>query len=181
MREATNKFAAPPPNETGGFLLPGQWALVQGQGVLRTVLGSCLAVALWHPRLRLATLCHATRPARQPAGASSADTEPLDGRYLDEAMRLMVNALAQHGADPRACEARLIGGGELLSAFCKTVTSSVGAQNVAAARRLAQTHGLRVVQEDLGGRQSRQVALDGCTGALTVRSNLVRPASSRLY
>ena len=55
---------------------------------LRTLLGSCIAITIWHPGRRIGGMCHFLLPsrARRPGDA-------LDGRYGDEAMEAMMDLL----------------------------------------------------------------------------------------
>ena len=55
-------------------LMPGQLHFGGHAATLRTLLGSCLAVTLWHPERRLGGMCHFLLPSRQRK-----EDEPLDG------------------------------------------------------------------------------------------------------
>lgn len=163
-------------------LLAGEWALARaeaGDGPLRTLLGSCVAVALWHRKAGVGTVCHAVLPTRRgvaasalrgPQGAKGAGL--AEAHFLDEALPLMVDALQARGLKPQDCEASLVGGASLMAAFApgRSGAQPVGAQNASEAQRLAQALGLRVVNRALGGAQPRHLSLDARTGQLLVRT-----------
>jgi hypothetical protein len=56
---------------------------------LRTLLGSCVAITLWHPTRRIGGMCHFLLPERKRR-----TNEPPDGRYGDEAVAEMVKVLS---------------------------------------------------------------------------------------
>lgn len=152
-------------------LLAGEWALASGgDGPLNSLLGSCVAVALWHREAGVATACHAVLPTRRNTSAPAGGW--AEAHFLDEALPLMVDALRVRGLKPQDCEASLVGGASLIAAFApgRGGVPAVGAQNASEAQRLAQSLGLRVVNQALGGTQPRQLSLDARTGALLVRT-----------
>jgi hypothetical protein len=77
------------------MLLPGQMSFTTAPAQLRTLLGSCVSVTLWHPGKRIGGMCHYLLPTAQPQAG-----EPLDGRYGDEAMEAMVARLLRTGTEP---------------------------------------------------------------------------------
>ena len=59
------------------FLNPGDFHFAGGHTRIRTLLGSCVSIALWHPERKLGGMCHFILPERgQPAAG-----QELDGRY----------------------------------------------------------------------------------------------------
>ncbi len=50
------------------FLQPGELYFGDGRTRVRTLLGSCVAIAVWHPRLRIGGLCHYMLPSRAIGG-----------------------------------------------------------------------------------------------------------------
>ena len=43
-------------------LQPGELIFGRGRGTIQTLLGSCVAVTLWHPQRRLSGMCHFVLP-----------------------------------------------------------------------------------------------------------------------
>lgn len=145
------------------FLNPGETAFREGGVRLSTLLGSCVAITLWHPRRRSGGLCHFLLPSRSRRGAGG-----LDGRYADEALELLARAAARAGVRLDEFEAGLFGGGNMFPQLSLELGETIGRRNVAAARELAGRHGMRVVAEDLGGAAYRRVVLDLADGAVRV-------------
>lgn len=138
------------------LVLPGEFYVGRGPVVVRTLLGSCVAVVLWDAQQRVGGLCHFLLPPRQrPAGV------PRDGSYADEAVGMMVQMLQHAGGRIGHCSAWLIGGARsLCGGRPDTPLFDVGARNIAAARRELQRLGLQPLAEDLGGIAPRTVWLD---------------------
>jgi chemotaxis protein CheD len=159
--------ATPPqllPAETR-FLNPGEWALGGPGDVLGTLLGSCVALVLWHPRMRTGAICHYVLPERdrQPAA------EP-DGRYGVEVLAMMSAALARRGVALMQCSAKLFGGARVYEAGSQA-NSDVGARNIACARAFLREAGLATAAEHVGGQGWRRLCFDAGTGEVWVRFN----------
>lgn len=135
---------------------------------LRTLLGSCVAITLWHPLLRLGGLCH-FMVSRSPAVARRAGRE---GCYAESAMVLLQQKIAATGHRPEEFEAKLFGGGMMFA--CpdtprQCLSHRVQIYNIAAARALTQQYGHPVVAEHLGGQGHRQLIFDVETGLVWLK------------
>lgn len=144
------------------YLHPGEWYWGHGDLQLRTVLGSCIAVTFWHPRLRCGGMCHFLLPDRSPAKQPGG---MADGRYGPEAIALLA-AKARHLALPEKFEVKMFGGA---SALKGDAGIRVGERNIAVARLALAELGYRILAEDVGGRCSRHVVLELPTGDVWVR------------
>ncbi|MDO8775427.1 MAG: chemotaxis protein CheD, partial [Burkholderiaceae bacterium] len=67
------------------FLQPGEVYFGGRDTRIRTLLGSCVAITMWHPGMLAGGMCHYMLP-----GAPTGRRGALDGRYADEAMELML-------------------------------------------------------------------------------------------
>ena len=157
------------------FLQPGEWYF-DGAGMrLRTVLGSCVALTLWHRRLRVGGMCHYMLPSR----ARVRDVADLDGRYGDEALLLLEREAARFGTRLADYEVKLFGGASMFGAArgagaAAPAFASVPERNVEQARLLVARHGLRVRAENLGGLAHRQVVFDIDSGDVWLRTGPAR-------
>jgi chemotaxis protein CheD len=142
-------------------LNPGELFVGAAPQCVRTLLGSCVTITLWHPPLRVGAMSHCLLPERGRRQEAAA----LDGRYLDEALAWMAQQLARRGAALRHCEAKLFGGGQMF-ADPRGAGSDVGRRNGEAARRLLSQQGLEPVAEDLFGTGHRQLLFDLGTGTV---------------
>ena len=146
---------APPPPRI--FLEPGE--LFFGSAPLRiaTLLGSCVSIALWHPRRHIGGMCHYVLQHRQnPQGPAA------DGRYGDEAFALLLEQIRAHGARPGEFQAKLFGGGVMFTG--PGTQPDIGSANVAQGRRLLQEAGIPLISEHVGGTGRRKLTFDLETG-----------------
>lgn len=158
--------ADPLPRATDLFLLPGALAFGPAPLRLRTLLGSCVAVVVWHPVLRLGGMCHYLLPQRgaQRLGA------PADGHYATEALALLTDCMQTYAAAAQF-RAYICGGASCIERGAPTAgLSDIGGSNVEAADQWCLEQGLAVWHRDTGGGAGRHVHFDMANGALQVRA-----------
>lgn len=143
------------------FLHPGEWYFGDEHTRIRTTLGSCVAVTLWHPRFRVGGMCHFMLPG------SDDGQDPLNARYGSDAMVLLVGEAKRHGATAVEYQAKLFGGASMFE--LGPGGGSVAARNIEAAEKLVQRHGLTVVARSLGGTRYRQLVFNLADGDVWVR------------
>lgn len=149
------------------FLQPGELYFGDGRTRVRTLLGSCVAIAVWHPRLRIGGLCHYMLPSRAIGGRwrGRDHGHALDGRYGDEAMLLFLRHMEAAGTHPQQYEAKLFGGGRMFDG----AVVDIPYKNVVIARELVARHGLRLRAEHLGGSGHRNLQFEIWSGNAYLR------------
>ena len=153
------------------FLQPGQFALGDASCRIRTVLGSCISIALWCPGQRIGAMSHCLLPTRGREGVTRArglELRGLDARYADEALQLMLQGLERRHVRAAQCSAKIFGGGNMFP-LQRAAGVPVGRRNGEAARSLLQGLGIEVVSESLFGDGHRQVVFDVATGDVWAR------------
>lgn len=128
-------------------------AVVQGefkisaepQVVLSTVLGSCVAVCLYDPGVRVGGMNHFLLPSRE--GSNSNDI-----RYGAHAMELLINGLLKSGASRSRLEAKIFGGASMASRL-----QDIGTSNALFARGFLADESIPILSESLGGTLARRV------------------------
>ena len=157
-----------PPHVIEIFLQPGEVYFGARDTRIRTLLGSCVAITLWHPQLLIGGMCHFMLPARVAKGG-----ENLDGRYADEAMALLVREMRSAGTRPEQYHVKLFGGGNMFRVpeRCEDSGScqNVSCRNVMAARSLVAHYGQNVVAEHVGMQGHRNVIFDIWSGQVWMR------------
>lgn len=152
-----------PPSSIEIFLQPGELWFGDESTRIRTILGSCVAVTLWHPGRRIGGMCHYMLPARS---RRTKDALP-DGRYGDEALELLLKEIRAKRAHPAEFEAKLFGGGYMFTGSYhsdRSCASQVQHRNITTGRELMARHGFKIKAEHLGGHGHRQVIFDIHTG-----------------
>jgi chemotaxis protein CheD len=139
----------------------GQAAVAHKPSRLSAILGSCVAVTLYAPRLQLGMLSHVVLPR------SNGDT-PHPAKFADTAVPHMLAALDKHGAKPRRLIAKIVGGACMFGGGGKFM--DVGDCNVQAAVRALEAANIPIAARDVGGTVGRRICFDLATGAITVES-----------
>lgn len=158
-------------------LTPGELWFGGGDVRVRTLLGSCVAVTVWHPRRRLGGMCHYMLPERTGVRGAKGD-----GRFAGDALDWLVRRMIETGSRPCEYEAKLFGGGrmfELAPGARVDGVTDIHGRNAAAARSLAAHYGLCVRGEHLGGSGHRQVVFELPTGDAWVRHTPLRQTLDR--
>lgn len=136
------------------------------RAVLRTLLGSCIAITLWHPQRRWGGMCHYLLPSRQNRGSSA-----LDGRYGDEAIALMLQAINRVGTHAADYQAHLYGGADTMpDGF--NLKFNVGERNIEQAWAMIDAHGFQLQDVDVGDTMPRTVTLDLKNGQVQVKRSI---------
>lgn len=148
------------------FLQPGEYYFGGARTRIRTLLGSCVSITLWHPRLHVGGMCHYLLPGRNRAAA-----DRPDGRYAEEVFEVFAAEMRSLGTRPEEYEAKLFGGGKMFDALEQDDIINVSQRNVRAGLELAAKHGLRIHAEDLGGDGHRNIVFDLWSGNVWVKQN----------
>jgi chemotaxis protein CheD len=152
------------------FLQLGEYFVGDPGYRIRTILGSCVSITLWHPRLRIGAMSHFVLASR-----GSAPAEQLDGRYGEEVLCLMIGELQRAGAPLTEYQGKIFGGGNMFPGHARRHGKHVGRKNGEAARSLLASYGIPIVSESLFGEGHRQVIFDVRTGY--VWSRQIKPAT----
>ncbi|GAO37388.1 chemotaxis protein CheD [Sulfuricella sp. T08] len=160
MSQATLQTVAP----VEIYLKPGEFQFGGGSTRMHTLLGSCVAITLWHPVLHIGGMCHFMLPSRGGQQSSG-----LDGRYADEAMQLFMQEIRQRNTRPDEYQTKLFGGCRMFPQITGKKASEVGIRNIEAARSLLSANAFRIQSEDAGGSGHRRVILDLRDGNVWVK------------
>jgi chemotaxis protein CheD len=149
-------------------LEPGQFHFGAADLRIGTLLGSCVAITMWHPRYRIGGMCHYLLPTRGAGSPPDRDGD-LDGRYGDEALEMFMREIERAGTFPEDYQAKLFGGGDQFPSQRTDTVISVPARNVDAGQRLLAEYGLPVSAQHVGSNGPRQIVLDLGSGHVWVR------------
>ena len=139
------------------FLHPGEFYFGGGNPRIATLLGSCVSITVWHPRLAVGGMCHYMLPNRQrPNG-------PLCGRYGDEAMEWLLARIRETGSRPAEYQAKLFGGGNMFENAMGGVMD-IGRRNIEIGRDLLAQAGMALIAEHVGGNAHRKLVFELWSG-----------------
>lgn len=144
----------------------GEIRVARGSSLLFTIgLGSCVAVALYDPGVRVGGLAHAMLP--RPEGSRRGAPR---GRFATTAVEDLLEMMQQNGASLRRISVRLAGGASMFRDVLESDGLRLGRRNVEAARASLEAAGLAVAGEDTLGTWGRSVFLRTTDGLLLVSS-----------
>ena len=144
------------------FLQPGDFFWGDSDTRIRTLLGSCVSITIWHPALKVGGMCHFLLPSR-PANAAHAK-----GRYLDGAMELFAENIAKTGRNIKEFQCKAFGGGNMFRERVDNV-EVIGEKNIRAVEEMTQSGKLVVLSSDLGGAFYRRVQFNVWSGEVWVK------------
>lgn len=133
-----------------------------GQTVIRTVLGSCIAVCLFDPVSRVGGMNHYMLPAPSEVLRRQDPT-----CYGLQAMEVLLASMQKLGACRERLIAKLFGAGHVLNTA--ESNDSVPRRNIAFIERYVKEEGVHVVARDLGGYLPRSVRFYTQTGRALVK------------
>lgn len=146
-------------------LQPGEFYFGDKTTRIRTLLGSCIAITLWHPLLRVGGMCHYLLPNCNSRSSGIA----LDGRYADHAMSLFMLELDKISCRPADCKVKMFGGGNQFMTYNGKNVSNLPEKNIQAGRQLLKHYGFAISSKHLGGYGYRNVIFDVWSGHAWVR------------
>lgn len=132
---------------------------------IRTLLGSCVSIVIWHPRMGSGGMSHSVVPSRTPSHG------PLDGNHCEGAMALFLRELQRTGTRPEHYQTYLLGGSRMSLGLRNAQRVSVGERNIDACRTLLLSAGFSISGEHVGLTGPRRVSLDLGNGRIDVLHN----------
>jgi chemotaxis receptor (MCP) glutamine deamidase CheD len=128
--------------------------------VIKTLLGSCIAVCLWDPVTRVGGMNHFMLPQGEGRGDDLT-------RFGVHAMDCLISATMKVGADRRRLQAKLFGGAHVLDIAVSE--GGVPQRNVDFIRAFLEREGFPVLSADVGGHQPRYVHFHTDSGRARVK------------
>lgn len=139
-------------------VLMGEAAIAAAPARVRTILGSCVGIALWDRTSKIGGIAHVVLP-------DSRGQTQLPGKFADTAVPHMLALIAKAGGKRATITARIAGGANM---FKVVSSNNVGEMNQEAVKRILREHGIPIHFEDLGGEKGRRMTLDTSTGEVVI-------------
>ena len=117
-------------------ILPGEYFVHNEDMLIMTTLGSCIAACLYDRNAKVGGMNHFMLP--DGAGDS--------GRYGSYAMELLINEMMKRGATRMGMEAKVFGGGQVVSGM---TSMNVGERNTTFVMDYLKTERIPVVSKDV--------------------------------
>lgn len=136
-----------------------------GRSLVTYGLGSCIAVILHDAGNQVGGMAHILLPSPSLARAGS---NPY--KFPQTAIPLLLEAMFDAGANPKAVTARLVGGASMFDNLVPGGTIQMGERNLVATRKTLAERGVPIVAEAVGGTVGRTVRFDIASGKVVVSS-----------
>ncbi|MBF6022485.1 chemoreceptor glutamine deamidase CheD [Lysobacter niastensis] len=138
-------------------LLPADYRVTDQPLALVTLLGSCVAACLFDPLLGVGGMNH----FMLPGGGSD-----VCSRYGAHAMELLINDLLKRGVRRSRLQAKVFGGGNVLSGF---YSDPIGTRNAGFVLEYLAAERIPLMAQDLGDIHPRKVCFFPQTGRTLVK------------
>ncbi len=136
----------------------GEMVVAINDGVLRTLLGSCIGLVLYDRKCKVGGLAHVVLP-------ESRGKTDRPGKFVDTAIPTLMRDMKELAGDAIEPTARIVGGANM---FATKVVETVGKQNIEASERVLEAFRIPIVGRHCGGDQGRRISLDTATGLIII-------------
>jgi chemotaxis protein CheD len=145
----------------------GEIHVVQTKGRLRTLLGSCVGLAIHDRQNSVAGLAHIL--------LSRSDGQPgPPGKYVDTAIAELIRQVREVAGESGRLSAHIAGGANM---FGTQAENTVGDLNVESLEADLRQRGIPIISRDCGGTCGRRMTFDVATG--TVQVELIKNGELR--
>lgn len=151
------------------FLNPSEFYFGGGNCQIHTLLGSCVAITLWHPIRHIGGMCHYLLPELHAKHPVVSLPSALNGRYANVAISLFETAIRKYGTNMCEYQAKIFGGSNMIVKSEQLVGDSIGAQNIQAAVRHLDDRGVPILVSHVGQTGHRRIVFDLQTGDVWVK------------
>jgi len=136
-------------------------------GVLKTTgLGSCVGLALYDAKAKVAGMAHVMLPTSEIAREGTLNI----AKYADTAVPEMIQRMESLGASISRMEAKMAGGSQMFAFGGNSDTMRIGPRNVESCKEMLKRYLIPLKAEDTGGNYGRTIEFDCETGTLVIRS-----------
>jgi chemotaxis protein CheD len=150
------------------YLKPGEMFIGEESALVETVLGSCVAIAIFSPRYLIGTLSHSMLPSCGKA-KSPVENCSQGARFVDWSLHCMLDWFLRRGALRQELVVKVFGGSEMFTGAEGNVRVGVGRQNIESALQIIEQEGLYLAAFDLGGDKGRKIFFKTNTGEIFLK------------
>lgn len=144
---------------------PGEYFATRDDTIISTVLGSCIAVALFDPEAGAGGLNHFMLPGEVDRHELVLNPNAKYGMF---AIELLVNELMRLGIRKKDIKAKVFGGGAVLR-FADGGRTKIPQSNIDFAFEYLEKESIPVLASDVGGREPRKIFLFPRTGKVLLK------------
>lgn len=140
--------------------------IAKAPGLLTTLgLGSCVGIALFDKKNKIAGLVHIMLPSSEEIKNNS-----NKAKFADTGIELLLEKMINIGADKKNIKAKIAGGSQMFSFNSNNDVLKIGERNVIATKKKLKELNIPIVSEDTGGNYGRTIELNSEDGSLLVKT-----------
>ncbi len=142
------------------FLYPAAIFANRQSYQVNTILGSCVAVCIWDPVLRIGGINHYMLPLWNGQGLASP-------KYGNIAIKKLIDKMLSYGSRKSDLKAKMFGGGEVIEASASNF--QIGSRNIAIGHQVLKEENIPIISSSVGGKLGRKIIFFTETGAVKHR------------
>lgn len=135
----------------------------QDKTVLQTFVGSCVAICIYDSAAKIAGMAHVMLPK------SNNDNPKPEGKFVDVAIKVLLERLTAGGAKQDRLKAKMAGGASVFQNEGHKNVFNIGARNVEAIKTILGEKKIPIIAEDVGAKSGRWVTFDLEAGIMTIK------------
>lgn len=151
------------PGITFNYLKIAEGGFFVAPTAVQTVLGSCVAVTMCCPDLKIGGTFHGFLPSMAGYEKNNANSSPF--KYLDTGVDALVEQFLRAGIRQSRIEAKVFGGGNVML----DGELNIGLKNVEAAFQALEHHRIRITVTNIGGGYGRKLIFISSTGEVFIK------------
>ncbi|TAL35024.1 MAG: chemotaxis protein CheD [Spirochaetes bacterium] len=155
------KLEPTPPYTVEVFLQPGEFYWGDEGTRIRTILGSCVAITVWHPGKMIGGMCHYLL-----SNNPSEESMEMDPRYGGDAIALILREIRKARTEPAEYHVKMFGGANM---FPGIWGSDIGRENIMHGKEHLARYGFSIRAAKLGGLRHHSIIFDLWTGNVWVK------------
>jgi len=156
------------------FIKPGEFFFGESDDQIHTLLGSCIAIVLWHPVLHIGGMCHFVLPERIGPHAVGQSASTFDGHYADGAMALFEREATRRGTDLKEYQAKIFGGSYMQASLTLVEDERIGTKNIKAVLKHLRSKEIPILAAHVGEMGYRRIGFNVKSGNVWVKHQAFR-------
>lgn len=144
-------------NSNDHFLYPATLFFKPVPYLIKTILGSCVAVCLYDPVKKIGGMNHYMLPYWNGQGLASP-------KYGNIAIEKLIKAILDHGSHKGSLKAKIFGGGEVIDTQISNFR--IGERNIQVAHDILEEMNIPIIGESTGGKKGRKIQFNTADGSV---------------
>ncbi|QAT61632.1 chemotaxis protein CheD [Acidilutibacter cellobiosedens] len=140
--------------------------VLKAPGILTTLgLGSCVGIAIFDKRRKIAGLVHIMLPS-----SNEIKNNGNKAKFADTGIEVLIEEMIKLGANKRDCIAKIAGGSQMFTFNSNNDILKIGERNVKSAKEKLSQLMIPIVAEDTGGNFGRTIEFNSEDGTLFIKT-----------